>query len=42
MKLFKGILNNLPDTVDFENHAIYEVLYNEAFLIEKLKAKSAK
>ena len=29
LKLFKGILNNLPDTVDFENHAIYEVLYND-------------
>ena len=39
LKLFKGMLNMLPDTVDFENHTIYEVLYSEAYLVECLKKK---
>jgi hypothetical protein len=33
------MLNLLPDSVDFDNHTIYEVLYSEAYLVECLKKK---
>ena len=39
LKLFKGMLNSLPDSLDFDNHTIYEILYNEAYLIECMKKK---
>ena len=39
LQLFRAMLNSLPESIDFENHTIYEILHSEAFLIDCMKRK---